>query len=399
MMHYRFFECLEYAARKIRGNPYPFGGIQLICSGDFNQLPPVISNDQALKYNEYKIVAFCPSWKRTMNEVIMLTEIIRQKDDPVYCKMLEEISKGEVTQDTVDKLNSRVGAVLIPKNGVVPVALLPRNNDVNMINDSRLSSLDESDMTRTFKWSITSSGCNPAEAEILREKTIKSVVISEELRLKKDAKVMLIVNLSVPLGLVNGSQGVVKYFDPKDGLPMVQFSNQKEITKVHYYEWNQYVYKGAEKDFGSVTLKAIPLVLGWAMTIHKSQGMTIEQAEIDIGPTIFSPSQAYVALSRARHLNDISLFAFDIRSIRVEPEIVEYYRQMEAADKFIIEDDEEDDHLGAIISTSSAVAMMRPEAAKKYVDPSRLQAKPQEVKSDLMRKLRMAHNKSRFAPY
>jgi ATP-dependent DNA helicase PIF1 len=394
MLHYHFFDSLEYAARKIRGNPFPFGGIQIIAVGDFNQLQPVVSKDEAALHDLYKLCIFSPSWKRTFQEVVKLTVNVRQQDDPIYCKMLREIARGEVTQDTVDRLRSRKGVVLVPRKGVTPVTLVSRNEDAKAINESTLADLDSE--KRVYTWVHSASNVTPTEETALKEKMMKSVTVSETLTLKVGAKVMLVANLSVENKLVNGTQGIVLAFDSKDGLPIVQFDNQKDTTKVHIYDWRQCINRGPNEDVGVVSLKALPLVLAWAITIHKSQAITLEQGYVDIGRKIFMPSQAYVALSRFKRLEDVSLIDFDPASIRVEPEVVEYYNQMEAADERILEDDEDTD---IVISTYALSTIIRPEQAKKYVDPSVFNRStsnsPGNQKSDLMRKLRMAHAQSK----
>ena len=138
-----------------------------------------------------------------------------------------------------------------------------------------------------------------------------------ELALCVGAEVMLTCNLNPEDGLVNGSRGTIVDIDP---LPVVQFYAHTTPITIHPHAFSQTV-----KNTGSLTVTQIPLRLAWAITIHKSQGMSLDCAEIDIGSNVFEYGQAYVALSRMRSMEGLRLAAFDPTAVRAHPEVLKYY--------------------------------------------------------------------------
>jgi ATP-dependent DNA helicase PIF1 len=141
--------------------------------------------------------------------------------------------------------------------------------------------------------------------------------IIEELELKKGALVMLTINISVENGLCNGSQGIVVGFDDVDGSPIVKFTNRKVCTiRANGYQNHEYP---------THVIHQVPLCLAWALTIHKTQGATLEQIEVDIGSSVFEFGQTYVALSRVKTLEGLYLANFDPRKIRANPKVKRFY--------------------------------------------------------------------------
>ena len=150
------------------------------------------------------------------------------------------------------------------------------------------------------------------------EKYMKCLMINEEILLCKNAQVILSVNLDVENGLVNGSRGIIKEF--QNGLPLVQFKNGIKML-ISYYT---YTFENDEITF---TYEQIPLIHGWAITIHKSQGMTLDSVETDLS-NLFDYGQGYVTLSRVRSLKDLYLLNLNKNKIKCHPTVFKFYHNM-----------------------------------------------------------------------
>jgi ATP-dependent DNA helicase PIF1 len=161
--------------------------------------------------------------------------------------------------------------------------------------------------------------------DILEQKILSQTPVPKNIELCKDLQVILVVNLSIDEGLVNGSKGVITDFDDK-GFPIVTFLNGK-VRVINPYTWD------IEENGMLVKAVGIPLILGYGCTIHRSQGMTIELAIIDIGNNIFMGSggygQVYVALSRVRSLAGLCILNFDPNRIKCHPKVIRYYEDLE----------------------------------------------------------------------
>jgi ATP-dependent DNA helicase PIF1 len=142
-----------------------------------------------------------------------------------------------------------------------------------------------------------------------------------ELQLKVGAQVMLIYNLDQESGLVNGSRGVVEGFDPETGLPLVLFKGHSKAIPVGVQSWESEELEGVKRS-------QIPLILAYAITIHKSQGATLDSALIDIGPSTFEVGQAYVALSRVKSLDSLYVFDLDPLAFKAHPKVVAFYEAL-----------------------------------------------------------------------
>ena len=349
MVSPEFFEKVEAvlthvlvdARRRRMGLPKPFGGLQVLVSGDFFQLPPVIAgaggsdDDIPLEFcfqHEAFQRAFPPQ------NTVVLHEIFRQ-DSPEFAAMLARIRVGNTTDQDLDTLQTRVQAAITPPHGILPTVMYSYRNDVNGYNSEKLTDLpgDATEYNCEFCYSLSEeaaknrideSGRMPAavrkkfqkvEANIRKNAQVDTVI-----ELKPNAQVLLCANISPEAGLVNGSRGIVKKISA-DGLPVVQFANGAKGV-VGPYTWPTRV--GRE---GYVAYTQIPLRLGWAVTIHKSQGMTLDYTQIDLGSTIFTHGQAYVALSRARTLEGVTVTEFSPSSFRVHPAVKRYYELLDSA--------------------------------------------------------------------
>lgn len=304
MLDPELFDKLEYIARILRKSTKPFGGIQLVLSGDFYQLPCVASD---------KFCFESTTWDKCITNTIYLTTIIRQEDRE-FQECLNKARIGELTEEDCDYLKE--ASVNVDKNAIIkPTKILCYNKDVDDINDKKLMCLPETEL-HCYEMDIESNpDCNWPFAIV----SSKYCSAKETLNLSKGAQVMLLYNKDVTHGLVNGSRGVVTDFE--DGLPVVTFYNGI-ITTIDYHEWEA---KEGSEVIGSIF--QIPLKLAYAITVHKSQGLTLDRAYINL-EGVFEYGQAYVALSRIRTIKGLTIRGFGIHSFKANPKAVEYYKTL-----------------------------------------------------------------------
>lgn len=287
-----------------------FGGIQLILSGDFLQLPVVKSDD------------FCfeaKTWDKCIDEMVHLTDIIRQKDIE-FQTVLNELRFGIVSKKGKKILKSRIGAKLENELGIKPTCLLTTNASVDQINEKELDKL-VTEETQFYQYDM-----DIYMYEFVKNKSYvidkyrKNCIAPDTLQLCEGAQVMLVCNLDIDSGLVNGSRGVViKFVEER---PVVRFLNGLErIIDYHVWEVEQ-------DDKKLMQIKQIPLKVAYAITVHKGQGNTLDYAEVDLG-NIFTFGQAYVALSRVKSLEGLSIIDIDFNSIQAHPKAIEFYKKID----------------------------------------------------------------------
>lgn len=297
MLHQHQFEMVDTIGRYILNSDKPFGGIQVVLCGDFFQLPPVSSEEK-------KPFAFeSPIWEAGNFHVCYLQEQHRQKNDPLL-NILNDIRQGIAGEHTKVPLRTRYKKE--PQNGLHAMKLYSHNVNVDVINESELAKLPGDERIFTMKMHGF-----PALVEGLR----KSCLAPEELKLKKNAEVIFVKN-DIAGRYVNGTRGIVIDFEKKEGWPIVKTVDNINIM-VGVEEW---AYQ--EEDFVLAKLVQLPLRLAWAITIHKSQGMTLDGAEIDLG-NAFEPGMGYVALSRVRSLDGLKLMNLNEMALRVHPVVLE----------------------------------------------------------------------------
>ncbi len=304
------FSSIDKILRAFKQSDEPFAGIQVILSGDFFQLPPISRNTDGKRFAWQS-----PSWKDLDLQTCYLEKKFRQDDNQLIF-VLDEIRSGNVSQKSHDILNARLQKDL--DIDFTPTKLYTHNMDVDRINNDELRSIDDS--AEVFKY--TSEG---AKSNI--EKLFKSALVQEELTLKKDAVVMFIKN-NPEKYYINGTTGVVIDFSKDEQkLPIVKLSNGY-IVKVEYEDWK------IENDSGKIQAKIsqIPLKLAWAITIHKSQGMTLDAAQIDLSKT-FEVGQGYVALSRIKNIEGLKLMGFNDNALSVDPLILSIDPRIKQASK------------------------------------------------------------------
>ena len=307
MLSMETFEKVDKLLRIVRGKDIPFGGIQLILFGDFFQLPPVKSNNFCFESN---------TWQEADIKTIVLKEIFRQKDAK-FIELLNHIRNGTITDFDIKILNSRYG--LVNNEAIKPTILSTHNYIVEKINIEKLNN-------------IPSSGEN-YEAEFSGEKSYiemlkKNCIAREFLMLKVGSQVMMLKNIYQKEGIINGSNGIVIGFSAKKRYPIVHFENGTElIIGPEKWEITRFNFNTGELETLAV-MQQIPLILSWAITIHKSQGMTMDKVECDLKES-FADGQVYVALSRVRDLDGLYIKSLDIKKIRVNKKIVDFYSNIE----------------------------------------------------------------------
>lgn len=244
-----------------------------------------------------------PAWKELDLKTCYLQEKYRQNDDKLIT-VLDEIRAGEVSEKSHKLFESRYQKEL--KSAFTPTKLYTHNIDVDRINHEELDKLEEEE--KVFVYASKGSQNNV-------EKIFKSSLVLERLALKKGAVVIFIKN-SAEGSYVNGTTGVVLGFSPIDNMPIVRTAEGRKI-KLDLEEWS------LENEAGSVvaTISQVPLRLAWAMTIHKSQGMTLDAAEIDLSKT-FERGQGYVALSRIKNIEGLRLMGINEIALQVDPLIL-----------------------------------------------------------------------------
>ncbi|XP_012709981.2 ATP-dependent DNA helicase PIF1 isoform X2 [Fundulus heteroclitus] len=305
MVDAQFFDKLESVARSVRRSTQPFGGIQLIVCGDFLQLPPVSKGKEKASFC---FQARC--WRKVIQVNMELTEVRRQTDQN-FISLLQAVRVGRVTEEVTAKL-MKSAYHQIERDGILATRLCTHKDDVELTNENKLQQLPGP--LRAFE-------ALDSDPELVRTIDAHSPV-GRLIQLKVGAQVMLTKNLDVARGLVNGARGVVVAFDSgKQGFPCVRFlCGVTEVLKLE-----RWVFKSA----GGIYLsrQQLPLKLAWAISIHKSQGMTLDCVEISLA-RVFESGQAYVALSRARSLEGLRVMDFDPHVVRADPDVLLYYKKL-----------------------------------------------------------------------
>ncbi|HRH26328.1 MAG TPA: helix-turn-helix domain-containing protein [Candidatus Paceibacterota bacterium] len=316
---------VDKVCREVRKNESPFGGLQVVFVGDFFQLPPISKKEveqkaraqTSLHEEDYSqdpsdvdtrempaVFAYqSEAWLHAKPLICYLSEQHRQ-DDREFLSLLAAIRSNSFEEGHLEYLESRrTDRDKLPEN---VTKLFSKNFDVDTVNSKTLSHITEEE--RTYTMSHTGR-----EALVIALK--KGCLSPEVLKLKKGAAVMFTKN-SPKEGFVNGTLGEVEGFRPTDGMPIVKVRNGQLIT-VTPMEWSM-----EENGKVKAQISQLPLRLAWAMTVHKSQGMSLDEAIMDLGD-VFEYGQGYVALSRVRRLSGLHILGWNARAFQVHPHVLE----------------------------------------------------------------------------
>ena len=327
MLHAHRLDMVERVCRRFKRNDAPFGGLQVILSGDFFQLPPVtkpgsaamrqpkqvsaqqemfIDYDSGEAFTEEEeqqsdMVIHSRAWKAMKPAICYLTEQHRQEDD-AFLEILNAMRDNAIGEPHLDAIKSRLNASV---TAALPTKLYTHNVDVDAINYAELQKLPGD----VKEFVMSGRGSDP-----LVDALKKSCLAPEQLKLKIGAEVMFIKN-NFEAGYVNGTRGMIKTFDSR-GEPVVEIYSSGRQVSVAAMDWEV-----EENGRVKASITQYPLRLAWAITIHKSQGMSLDSAEIDLSKT-FAYGMGYVALSRVRTLAGIRLVGFSPEALNVDPMVL-----------------------------------------------------------------------------
>jgi len=293
MLHKKQFDLVNEVMQYFRENDKSFGGIQVVLCGDFFQLPPIGSSGEI---NRDKFCFMSQSWLNANLSICYLTDQYRQTAGELN-NILNEIRSGKVSDRSMSLLSNSKESIDIEE----PTKLYTHNLDVDRINTTHIAEIKG--QKKLFKAKVKG---NLKLAESIK----RSIMAPETLELKKDAKVMFVKN-NYEKGYLNGSLGtIIRYND--EGNPVVRLNNGYEIT-AEPEDWR------IEDETGKllVSYVQVPLRLAWAITVHKSQGMTLDGAVMDLSKT-FEKGQGYVALSRVKGLEGLQLIGFNQTALEVD---------------------------------------------------------------------------------
>lgn len=318
MMEPELLDKLDEIGRILRRSSEPFGGIQVILVGDYLQLPPV-------KNPCFSFEAKC--WDELIDETIELTENVRQIGDVVYQNMLNEIRIGDCSQDTEAKLRDRINKDITTKNGIEPTRLFPTNRSVNAMNNAKLKALKTEPIKFEADYKIRHNYSKRKKKDLF-DYLRKNVQVPDTITLKIGAQIVFKLNI-LEWEVVNGTRGVVKEFS-ESGNPIVELVDERriEVTPQEFkYELKDSKNNPIKKGFLAVKIQ-VPIKLSWSTSIHSSQGTTLDLAIIDAGDNNFAEGQIYVALSRVKSLEGLSLTSFSSDAIMANQKVLDFYNSL-----------------------------------------------------------------------
>lgn len=297
MLDGKLLDMLNIICRTIRQSSEAFGGIQVVFVGDFFQLPPVARAGDMVRY------AFeSRAWEEARPLVCYLTEQHRQ-DDELLLSLLSSIRSNDVEEEHFTLLAEQTE---IAYEHMEPTRLYTHNADVDAVNDAQLAKLPGA----VRRFTMSGKGSKHLQASLA-----KNCLSPGVLELKEEAMVMCTKN-NFEAGYVNGTIGRVVEFEPVTGVPIIETVHGKRI-KVEPAAWSV-----AEDKKVLAEIVQVPLRLAWAITVHKSQGMSLDAAEVDLSKA-FVFGQGYVALSRVRTLAGLRVLGMSPTALRVDPKVVQ----------------------------------------------------------------------------
>ncbi|DBA72022.1 TPA: hypothetical protein ACH3X2_14301 [Trebouxia sp. C0005] len=384
MISAEMFHQLEHHARMIRGVEKPFGGVQLVLSGDYFQLPPIerrwsAGMDKSAFMNRGYTFQ-CPAWTQCNLHQVLLTKVFRQRN-PEFVRMLNDIRTGN-GRTAIQQLLQLCTRPLPEQNGIKPTQLFSKNADVDTVNAAELSALEgeeavmdglDSVEVAPAKTEGDSQSSIAAEEQLWRHEFFRDCLAPKKAAFKIGAQVMLLRNLELTGNdrmLVNGSRGVITKFVPKDehvkemvglrhrqgatpGAPVPQGAEAGKLEQAiqSLHKWPGTVLpvvkfvNGREEvllpelftaDVAAVGVckrLQVPLKLAWALTIHKCQGLTLDLAKVSL-KGVFAEGQAYVALSRVRSLEGLQILDCSPNCVKVSAIVQRFYECLLRGDDY-----------------------------------------------------------------
>ena len=316
MLRADLLDAIDYMLRTTRRNERPFGGVQVLFIGDLLQLPPVVKNEEWEVLKQYyrgKFFFHSLVLQQTPPLYIELTKIYRQTDDK-FISVLNNLRNNVVSKDDIKVLNGYVKPDFDVKSNSGYITLTTHNAKADTLNFKSLEELKGEQYVY--------------RPEIVGDFPDKIFPVDEELKLKVGSQVMFIKNdLSPEKNYFNGKIGFIKSLSDEEIL--VHFPEEKLTIEVEKYEWKNVKYYVDElskeiKEDVLGTFVHYPLKLAWAITVHKSQGLTFDKAALDVS-SVFLPGQAYVALSRLRSLEGLILLSpLQMNGISNDADVMDY---------------------------------------------------------------------------
>ncbi len=318
MVRAPMLDAISQSLQIHRNSQEPFGGVHVLACGDLFQLPPIIKeSEERVIYEKYDSIYFFDAHSfKGMDKVnfFELTESFRQEEDQKFCDLLNNIRVGRDLENTINQINSNCFDPTLESDFFM--TLTSRKRRAEELNEYKLSHIEGQEELIKSK-----------ESGDLNENDLPA---PRELKIKVGANVMFIKN--DPEGRwVNGTLGTVsECLDKKKKNIKIKINNKTH--KVEREEWNKVKFT-YDDDSDEVleevvsSFKQFPIKLGWAVTIHKSQGLTLESCSVDLGSGAFATGQAYVALSRCKNLNSLHLQReLKVSDALVDPDIVDFHK-------------------------------------------------------------------------
>ena len=316
MLRADLLDAIDFMMQTVRKKNSPFGGVQVLFIGDLLQLPPVIRDDEwqtLKKYYKGKFFFHSQVVQQNPPLYIELDKIFRQSDD-AFISVLNNLRNNQISKEDIATLNQYVQPNFDLKTNKGFITLTTHNSKADTMNTEALESLEG----KEWLYSPELTGDFPD----------KIFPVEEVLKLKVGAQIMFVKNdLSFDKKYFNGKMGVIKSLSAKEIL--VFFPEENKTIEVEKYEWQNIRYKvnATTKEIEDEVLGTFvhyPIKLAWAITVHKSQGLTFDKAALDVSQ-VFLPGQAYVALSRLRSLKGLVLLSpLQMNGISNDQDVMDY---------------------------------------------------------------------------